>query len=247
MNLKPIARMNAKTVLSYVVLPIGLIVLAVALPIEAFKHFGGMKDWASKHWDVLIGALILWRQNQIMVRQNEIMEQQKDGDVRPVLVMEYEVRVTPMQERGELDLALHPLIAPRTYSLKIANVGFGPAGQTWLRLDNEPRLYIGTIGHGKTAEADLKLYAVLKDSNSTIWLEYKSLYGRAYSSNVKFQNGQLVSRTESSFSFLTGYSFFPLSLNVKFKQWATNLRWHWLSLRYSGDELIEKHGQGKWF
>jgi hypothetical protein len=51
--------MSARTLLSYVVLPIGLIVLAVAMPIEAFKHFGGTKDWVFKHWDVLIGALIL--------------------------------------------------------------------------------------------------------------------------------------------------------------------------------------------
>src|ERR1039458_3811667 len=144
-----------------------------------------------------------------MGRQNEIMEQQKDGDVRPVLVMEYEVRVVPMQERGELAAVLHPLIPPKTYSLRIENVGFGPAGQTWLRLGNEPRRYIGTIGHGKTAEVDPKLYLSLKDDKRMIWLEYKSLYGRTYSSNVKFENGELVSRTESSFSFLTGYSFFP--------------------------------------
>jgi hypothetical protein len=240
--------MNARAVLSYVVLPIGLIALGVALPIETFHHFGGMKDWLFKRWDVLIGALILWRQNQIMSRQNEIMEQQKDGDVRPVLVMEYEERVTPIEERSELHAVLHPIIPPKTSFLKIENVGFGPAGQTWLRLDNnEPRQYLGTIGHGKTAKVAPELYAALKHGRSTIWLEYKSLYGRTYSSNVKFENGELVNRTESSYSFLTGYSFFPLSFNVKLKQWATNLRWHWLSLRYSDDELIEKQGQGKWF
>ena len=131
--------MNAKTFASYVILPISLIVLAVAVPIEAFKHLGGVKDWFFKYWNVLIGALILWRQNQIMVRQNQIMEQQKDGDVRPVLVMEYEVKVTPTCELGELDATLHPLGPSKTYSFKIENVGFGPAGQTRLRLDsNEP-------------------------------------------------------------------------------------------------------------
>jgi len=248
MNLKPIAAMNAKTIVSYVTLPISLIILAVAIPIEAFRHFEWLKDGFFKHWDVLIGAWILWRQNSIMVRQNQIMEQQKDGDVRPVLVMEYEARVIPIEERGELGAVMHPLMPAKTYSFKIDNVGFGPAGQTWLRLDNnEDRLYVGTIGHGKTTEVDLDLYAALRDNRSTIWLEYKSLYGRTYSSNVKFENGQLVNRTESSFSFLTGYSFFPLSFNVKSNQWTTNLRWHWLSLRYKDEELIEKHGKGKWF
>lgn len=247
MNFKPIADMNVKTKFWYVVFPITLVVLVVALSIEAFRHFEWLKDAFLKHWDVLIGAWILWRQNSIMVRQNQIMEQQKDADARPVLLMEYEARVTPTYEFGELDHAMHPLIQPRTYSFKIENVGFGPAGQIWLRLDNEPRRYIGTIGHGKTTEVDLKLYAALKDNKSTIWLEYKSLYGRTYSSNVKFENGQLVNRTESSFSFLSGYSFSPLSFHGKFKQWATNLRWHWLSLRYKDDELIEKHGKGEWF
>jgi hypothetical protein len=245
-NFKPIAAMNAKTKFWYVVFPLGLVVLIVVLSIETFKHFGGIKDWGFKHWDVLLGALILWRQNQIMVRQNRIMEQQKDGDVRPVLVMEYEARIIPKQERE--DVGMNPFGPVKAHSFRIENVGFGPAGQTWLRLDNnQDRLYVGTIGHGRTTEVDLDLYAALRDNRSTIWLEYKSLYGRTYSSNVKFENGQLVNRTESSFSFLTGYSFFPLSFNTKLKQWTTNLRWHWLSLRYKDDELIEKHGKGEWF
>jgi hypothetical protein len=248
MNLKPIAAMNAKTKFWYVVFPIALVVLVVALSIGAFRHFEWLKEAFFKHWDVLIGALILWRQNQIMVRQNQIMEQQKDGEVRPVLVMEYEVKVTPTYELGELGALMHPLGPPRSHSFKIENVGFGPAGQTWLRLDgNEPRRYVGTIGHGKTAEVDSDLYAALRDNKSMIRLEYKSLYGRAYSSIVKFENGQIVNRTESSFSFLTGYSFFPLSFDAKIKQWMTNLRCHWLSLRYKDDELSEKQAQGKWF
>jgi hypothetical protein len=247
MNPKPIAATKTKTIVSYVILPISLIFVAVALSIDTFDHFAAVKDWFIKHWDVLIGALILWRQNQIMVRQNQIMEQQKDGDVRPVLIMEYEVKVIPTYELGELDTVLHPLIPPRAKSFKIENVGFGPAGQTWLRLDSQPKQYIGTIGHGKSIEVDRNLYEVLKANNSTLWLEYKSLYGRTYSSNARFENERLVNRTESSFSFLTGFAFFPLSFNAQWKEWKTNFRWHWLSLRYKDDELIEKHGKGRWF
>jgi hypothetical protein len=249
MNLKPIAAMNTRTILSYVIFPIILIGLVVAVSIEAFRHFEWLKGWFVKYGEVLtavVGAWILWRQNSIMVRQNQIMEQQKDGDVRPVLVMEYEARIISKQERD--DLGRSPFSPVKTYSFRIENVGFGPAGQTLLRLDNnKDRQYVGTIGHGKTAEVDIDLYSALRDNRSTIWLEYKSLYGRTYSSNVKCENGQLVNRTESSFSFLTGYSFIPLSFNTKLQQWTTNLRWHWLSLRYKDDELIEKHGQRKWF